>query len=162
MSVYMNRRKRPAREPIEQARAARQAPDDVAIYRAVRDDPEVQALPARSRSRLLQWIMQDGLAVTIDKMKMAPGTGNAEGIAILERIERGDLPPGSEVQRRGPGRPRWDKALLRSRYDEARRATEPPVTPGSIAANFRRLDGTRGIEPDSLARLLRQHGIRVG
>jgi len=121
MSVYMNRRKRPAREPIEQAQAPRPTPEDVAIYRTVRNDPEVQALPARSRSRLLQWIMQDGLAVTIDKMKMAPGTGNAAAIAILERIERGGSAEGlvTKPAKRPPGRPRLTEALVRSELTHA-------------------------------------------
>ncbi len=54
------------------------------------------------------------------------------------------------------GRPAWSSELFRQHYREAVDATKPPRTPGRIAANFRRLDGLLGIEPDSLARLRRR------
>ena len=62
------------------------------------------------------------------------------------------LPP-----RRKPGRPRWPRTLFRSRLAEAIEVTDPPRTTERVAANFRRLDGTTGIDPASLRRLLRKH-----
>ncbi len=61
----------------------------------------------------------------------------------------------------GPvGRPIWDPELFHRRYREAVDATEEPQTTARIADNFRALDGHRGIEPNSLSRLLRQHRDR--
>jgi hypothetical protein len=63
------------------------------------------------------------------------------------------------AQSRRRGRPSWPQGLVARRYREAVKATPEPRTPSRIAEHFVRLDGSRGIEPDSLGRLLRQHGV---
>jgi len=68
----------------------------------------------------------------------------------------GSEPPPPKPRR--VGRPGWSPSLFHERYRDAVTATNPPRTPARIAANFRRLDDSLGIEPDSLARLRRRHG----
>lgn len=67
-------------------------------------------------------------------------------------------PAAASPSRRRVGRPAWTEDLFRARYAAAKSATTPPTSTGKIADNFVRLDGTKGIEPASLARLLRNHG----
>lgn len=74
---------------------------------------------------------------------------------VAERARRDGLP-------RRKGRHPWPKGLVARRYREAVHATPDPKTPGRIAEHFVRLDGSRGIDRDSLSRLLRQNGIRAG
>lgn len=57
---------------------------------------------------------------------------------------------------RGPGRPEWTRELFARRYQEAFAATPEPRTVSHIAERFRCLDGTIGIEPGSLRRLIRR------
>lgn len=84
--------------------------------------------------------------------------GTAEGM-------RGDLEALAWLQRRRiaaprkPGRPGWTRELVVERYAEARAATTPPHSLADIAAAFRRLDGTIGMEPDSLAKRLRKYRV---
>lgn len=58
--------------------------------------------------------------------------------------------------RRGRGRPGWTRSLFSQRLREAESAASPNRTPAAIADKFRALDGTTGIDPDSLGRLRRK------
>lgn len=64
----------------------------------------------------------------------------------------------SASRRRGPGRPPWDPKVFRRRLVEAEEATPEPRTLERIAERFVRLDGSPGIDPSQLRRLLRDHG----
>jgi hypothetical protein len=68
--------------------------------------------------------------------------------------------PTRPIEKRGPGRPGWpaDGDLFHQRLAEARAEAGPSASQGQLAALFRTLDGHRGIDPDSLARLLRRFG----
>jgi hypothetical protein len=79
------------------------------------------------------------------------GHASARGAAHNASVEAHDFVP------KKAGRPEWPPALFAQRYREALAATEPPHTAERLAANFRRLDGSLGIEPDSLRRLKRKH-----
>lgn len=56
------------------------------------------------------------------------------------------------------GRPGWSPELFHQHVREAEAVTKPPRTTPRIAANFRRLDDERGIEPTSLTRLIGRFG----
>jgi hypothetical protein len=82
---------------------------------------------------------------------LPPDTAEATATAHNASVETHDFIP------KHPGRPGWPRDLFHQRYREAVEATEPPHTIERLAANFHRLDGSLGIEPDSLRRLKRQH-----
>jgi len=82
-------------------------------------------------------------------------------LPLVDRSPSESAPTTPELTRPAAGRagrPAWSKELFHRRYDEAVDATEAPRTPARVADHLRRLDGSRGIEPESLARLLRRFG----
>lgn len=97
----------------------------------------------------LLWDITDG-ELTDDEYRSA---------GYLRRLPAEDLSPpvmGPEPARR-PGRPGWDPATFWRHYRDAEAATPEPRTEEDIADRFVRLDGTVGIDPDSLRRLRREH-----
>jgi hypothetical protein len=88
--------------------------------------------------------------------------GEGAVLASLEELwanRKGGLQE-SGIKRRRPGRPGWSSELFWQRLREAEGRTEPPRTTTRVAPNFDALDGARGIEPDSLARLIRRFGAQ--
>jgi hypothetical protein len=69
-----------------------------------------------------------------------------------------DEAPAHQPVRRSPGRPGWSTDEFRRRYRAALEAALPSTKLDDIAGGFEALDGTRGVEPDHLRRLIREHG----
>jgi len=67
-----------------------------------------------------------------------------------------DTGSASVMARRKAGRPGWTQDLFDRHFQEAEAATDPPRSVERLAASFPRRDGTPGIEPDSLRRLIRK------
>ena len=57
---------------------------------------------------------------------------------------------------RKPGRPGWTRRLFDERWESANRLAEEPKTIPHVADHFGAFDGTVGIDPDHLRRLVRR------
>jgi hypothetical protein len=85
----------------------------------------------------------------------------AELLDILRPRAGGTLPTSQPAQvepgpRRRRGRPSWTSDLFWTHWHAAVEATARPESLGDVAANFRTMDGSTGIDPDYLGKLYRR------
>lgn len=91
-----------------------------------------------------------------DEIRGEDGPNPSTPLRLSTPSGRQSQPAEFAPRRRARGRPPWDSELFRQRLAEAETAAKAAGTPNRVAENFVRLDGTTGIDPDSLARLRRR------
>ena len=117
-----------------------------------RDADRLKTFYLSSDSRRL---LDAALAATAEPTPLKGTSTSEPGPAPITTRDEGEAKNSHrDGAARRPGRPGWTDELFRTRYQEARDRAKPPYTFRAIASHFEALDGTRGVDPDWLRKLV--------